>query len=204
MYYVLVAGGGETSRANIEALMDDFYYSKGKQEGTLVVAYEKTPTRPQVFAAQYAKEKERDIVVFAYEDAQTVGIPGATFNPTGFPIRDAVEFIKGQDSVIFSIHMDGDIDSNLLIKGANEHQVPIFNLKDGLLPLNDVAVEPVPVSETNHVVSAPVVDPLPQVQEKTEPLSKIDSQPTPTTQDDKLKEALRVGLEAAMEYLKNA
>lgn len=198
MYYVLVAGNGETSRANIEALMDDFYYSKGKQEGTLVVAYEKTPTRPQVFAAQYAKEKERDIVVFAYEDAQTVGIPGATFNPTGFPIRDAVEFIKGQDSVIFSIHMDGDIDSNLLIKGANEHQVPIFNLKDGLLPLNDVAVEPVPVSEP-----APVID-VPQVVEKPEGLSKIDSQPEPTTQDDKLKEALRVGLEAAMEYLKNA
>lgn len=198
MYYVLVAGNGETSRANIEALMDDFYYSKGKQEGTLVVAYEKTPTRPQVFAAQYAKEKERDIVVFAYEDAQTVGIPGATFNPTGFPIRDAVEFIKGQDSVIFSIHMDGDIDSNLLIKGANEHQVPIFNLKDGLLPLNDVAVEPVPVSEP-----APVID-VPQVVEKPEGLSKTDSQPEPTTQDDKLKEALRVGLEAAMEYLKNA
>lgn len=196
MYYVLIAGGGETSRANIEALMDDFYYSKGKQEGTTVIAYEKTPTRAQIFAAQFAKEKERDIVVFAYEDAQTVGIPGATFNPTGFPIRDAIEFIKGQDSVIFSIHMDGDIDSNLLIKGANEHQVPIFNLKDGLLPLNDVAVEPVPTSAVKE-------EPLPQESVEEPVLPKIDNPKPKASEEDKLKEALRIGLEAAMEYLKS-
>lgn len=194
MYYVLIAGNGETSRANVEALMDDFYYSKGKTEGTIVIAYEKSPTRPQMFAAQFAKDKERDIVVFAYEDAQTIGIPGAKFNPTGFPIRDAVEFITGQDSVIFSIHLDGDIDSNLLIKGASEKQLPIFNLRDGLLPLNDVAVEPVPVQEKKEEVKQ-VVEPAVV---KPEPVATKQ----PDSRSDLLEKALQVGLAEALKYLR--
>jgi hypothetical protein len=190
MYYVLIAGNGETSRANIEALMDDFYYSKGKQEGTVVIAYEKSPTRPQMFAAQFAKEKERDIVVFAYEDAQTIGIPGATFNPTGFPVRDAIEFISGQDAVIFSMHLDGDIESNLLLKGSAEKQLPIFNLRDGLLPLNDVAAEPVPEQVTEKATPAP---------EPVQP--KAAAKEPSSTRTDILEKALQVGLAEALKYL---
>ena len=199
MYYVLIAGSGETSRANIEALMDDFYYSKGKQEGTVVIAYEKTPTRPQMFAAQFAKDKERDIVVFAYEDAQTIGIPGATFNPTGFPIRDAIEFIDGQDSVIFSLHLNGDIESNLLIKGAADKQLPIFNLRDGLLPLNDVAVEPVPLKEP----VAPAEEAPPVVEKPAETRVETVSSDTKLDTDAILRLAIEAGVSEAIKVLKS-
>ena len=47
-YFVLVAGNGESSRANTEALMEDHYYAKGA-DGTLVLSYEKQPTKSQIF-----------------------------------------------------------------------------------------------------------------------------------------------------------
>jgi len=37
-YFVIVAGNGATSRANIEALMEDYYYAGG-DGGTLLLPY---------------------------------------------------------------------------------------------------------------------------------------------------------------------
>ena len=38
-YYVIVAGNGETSRANVEALVEDYVYGHG-QDVTFILAYE--------------------------------------------------------------------------------------------------------------------------------------------------------------------
>jgi hypothetical protein len=134
MYFVLVAGNGESSRANTEALMEDHYYAKG-DEGTLVLAYEKSPTKSQTFAAQYAKEKNKDIMVFCHEDAQTTGIPGASQSPSNDPIKDATEFLKGQDAIAFLLWSEED---TALLVACQSAGIPASNLCDGLVPLNEI------------------------------------------------------------------
>ena len=41
--YVLIAGTGVTSRANLEALVEDYFYAKNK-EAVLLLAFDKTPS----------------------------------------------------------------------------------------------------------------------------------------------------------------
>ena len=165
-YYVLVAGTGDTSRANIEALMEDYYYSKG-DEGTLVVAYEKSPTKAQVFAAQYAKESNKDITVFCNEDASTLGIPGASQFPSADPIKFALDNLQGQDAVAYLIWNEDDTQ---LLASCISAGVPAFNLSDGLVPLNEVPIREV-VAETP---SAPVkIAPPEQLPLESDPMKEF-------------------------------
>lgn len=136
-YYVLVAGNGESSRANIEALMDDYYYAAG-ESGTLVLSYESAPTKSQLFAAQFAKDKLKDILIFCPEGAQTSSSPAASLTNTDSPLEDAIEFLTGESASIFVLWSDEDEDSLALLKMAQKAKIPCFNLCDGLVPLQAI------------------------------------------------------------------
>jgi len=149
-YYILVAGSGESTRPNIEALMEDYYYAKG-DGGTLVIAYDKQPTKSQSFAAQYAKEIGKDIMVFCNDDASTIGIPGASQSPSINPIEDAITFLTGQDSVAYLLWNE----DNYILSSCINNNIPAFNLCDGLLPLNEVQETP------KIAIKSPELDQLP-------------------------------------------
>ena len=155
MYFVLVAGNGESSRANTEALMEDYYYIKGA-EGTLVLAYEKQPTKSQIFAAQYAKENNKEIMVFCNDDAQTTGIPGASQSPSSQPVKDAVDFLTGQDSIAYLLWSEEDTS---ILSECQRSGIPASNLCDGLVPLNEIlAPKPLPVEVKKEEIKTPVVN----------------------------------------------
>ena len=107
-YYVLIAGNGTTSRANLDALMEDHYYANGA-DGTLVMAYKNKPSQGQVFAAQLARDKSKEIIIFAEDSAQFEGVPGGVnFTESKNPIQDAVKHIKGEKAVAFILWDDED------------------------------------------------------------------------------------------------
>lgn len=169
-YYVLVAGNGETSRANIEALMDDHYYAHGPS-GTLVLAFEKHPSKGQTFAAQFAKDKTKDIVVFCNEDAQTIGVPGATMYPTSTPYTDASQAFTNMSA--FILWSDEDENSLEALKECKASNVPCFNLLDGLVPLNAVegAGDPVkPVIPVQEMIAPKPTLIIEEVEEDSEEL----------------------------------
>jgi hypothetical protein len=171
-YYVLVAGSGESTRPNIEALMEDHYYAKG-EEGTLVVAYDKQPTKSQSFAAQYSKDIGKDIMVFCNDDASTIGIPGASQSPSLNPVEDAIKFLTGQDAVAYLL-WDED---NSILTSCIASQIPAFNLCDGLVPLNEVQETPkqaVKESASNELPldSVPVMDIRAELQRAIESAQK--------------------------------
>lgn len=141
-YFVLVTGNGETSRANIEALMEDHYYAKGA-DGTLVLAYEKVPTKSQILTAQYAKACEKNIVVFCHEDATTLGMHGVTQNATADPVTDSIKFVAGKDAVAFLLWDEHDDQCFGALKKCIEWKVSASNLCDGLVPLNDIIKSPI-------------------------------------------------------------
>lgn len=91
--YVLIAGSGVSSRANVEALVEDYFYAKGK-ETYLVLAFDKVPSQGQVFAAQYAKDKGKEIIIFCKEGANAGAIPTASVSFSNSPITDAIDLAE--------------------------------------------------------------------------------------------------------------
>lgn len=142
-YYVIVAGGGETSRANVEALMEDHYYAKG-EEGVLVLPVINAATQAQIFAAQYSKEKNKEIVIFSNIPADFPGMPQATVYQTDNPIEESCKNFIGEDVVAFILWSDEDTLSQSLLSTYTSKNIKCFDLTDGLTPISAVAdIQPV-------------------------------------------------------------
>lgn len=130
-YYVLVAGKGSTSRQNVEALMEDHYYAKG-DGGTVVIAIEKVATPSQIFVAQFAKDKNKDIVVVARPEADLVAVPSASVVHDDDPIKKAVEIVAGADTSAFLLWDDGDESSLAVLASCKKAGIPCYDLINGL------------------------------------------------------------------------
>ena len=130
-YFVMVAGGGETSRANLEALMEDHYYANGP-DGTLVIPYIDKPSQSQIFAAQYAKDKNKDIIAVSNAATGFDGLPAGSFVTDPSPYNAAVEILRGQKSSAFLLWLDEDVSSQNILAACSEAKIPAFDLLDGL------------------------------------------------------------------------
>ena len=155
-YYVLVTGNGITSRANLEALMEDYFYSKGKN-GVLAVAYKDKPSQGQVFATQYAKDKDKDIVVFCKDESSFQGMPSSTLITDADPHTKAVEFLSKENSAVFILWSDEDPDSAAVLALCQEAGITAFDLTNGLL-----AITPSATLEVIDEPAIPVQENLPQ------------------------------------------
>ena len=133
-YYVLVAGNGETSRANLEALMEDHYYANGS-DGTFVLSFDIKPSKTQEFAAQFAKEKNKNIIMFSSQAADFSAFPNASFQLSSNPLHDAVKMMSGEKSSAFILWDDEDQASANALAICKESDIPCFDLSDGLTPL---------------------------------------------------------------------
>lgn len=137
-YYVLVAGNGATSRANIEALMEDHYYANGA-EGIVVMPIFGNPTPSQVFVAQYAKEKNKEVVYVASEGANLTNLPAGSMVNDPDPINKSVEIIVGEKSTAFLLWSDEDNTSLDCLVACKKADIKCFDLTDGLVPINPSA-----------------------------------------------------------------
>lgn len=153
MYYVLVAGNGKTSRANVEALMDDHYYANG-ETGTLIIPVIDKPTEGQVWAAQFAKDNNKQITVIAKPGASYEVLPKTAYLESANPLEESVAAIKGQNSVAFLLWSDEDENCSDMLALCKEYEVDARDLTNGLATIH--ATEglkfevrpPIPVQET--------------------------------------------------------
>lgn len=136
-YFVIVAGGGETSRANLEALMEDHYYANGAN-GVLVLPVIDAPTQAQIFAAQYAKDKNKEIVIFSNVPSEFPGIPPATVYQTDNPIIESSTKFSGESISAFLLWSDEDELSQSLLATYSKSGIKCFDLTDGLSPISAV------------------------------------------------------------------
>jgi hypothetical protein len=144
-YFVLVAGAGTSSRANIEALLEDHYYKHGK-DGTLVLAYKTNPSPGQMYAVQFSKDKDKDLMIFTTEGGKFDGATGASVDMSSDPLSSAVDFLKGQKSSVFILWSDEDSDCQHAMSLCKDADIPCFDLTEGLLPLTPPAdIKPVVV-----------------------------------------------------------
>ena len=152
---ILIVGNGKTTRANVEALIDDYFYAHPKL--SMYVAVYDGPSEGQVWAIQYADEKGKDIVAVATDNAKTFGVPNKYMQE------------KREESPIRSImHASNDIDMFILwddedpicrdaLAIASEFGVTAFDLTNGLFeihPASDLqeSVKPdIPVQESVQI-----------------------------------------------------
>lgn len=195
-YYVLVAGNGNTSRANLEALMEDHYYANGAN-GVLVLAFNKKPSQGQVFAAQLAKDKNIDILVFnTEEDAE--GIPPCSVTVVDNPILSAAAHIKKGKSTAFLLWSDEDMECLNALAYCNEVKVPCFDLTDGLNKLTSAKN----IKADESISDAPEVETLEDVEE--DPEDDIDEEDEEMEEEDEIYESVYYGLEAFAKMLAKA
>jgi hypothetical protein len=125
-YYVIVAGNGVTTRANLEALMEDHFYANG-EHGVVVLPYKDKPSQGQIFAAQLAKDKNKDIIVYT-KSGNFNGLPTSTMVEGGAATAGK-DFIK-EKIVAFLLWDDEDSESANLL--ADLKGIQCFDLTDGL------------------------------------------------------------------------
>jgi hypothetical protein len=125
-YYVIVAGNGVTTRANLEALMEDHFYANG-EHGVVVLPYKDKPSQGQIFAAQLAKDKNKDIVIYT-KSGNFNGIPTSTM-VDGDAATANKDFIN-EKTVAFLLWDDEDLESANLL--ADLQGIQCFDLTDGL------------------------------------------------------------------------
>ena len=185
--YVLIAGSGVSSRANVEALVEDYFYAKGK-ETYLVLAFDKVPSQGQVFAAQYAKDKGKEIVLFCKEGANAGDIPTASVSFSKSPITDAIDLAE----TVMLLWDDTEQACMIAAEYCDSIGKKAYNLCEGLTVVK--TAEP-----TDEVVFTPV-------EETAKPLPK-EPKPLPKGLDEALKAeiteavlaAVKVALQDALE-----
>lgn len=189
-YYLVIAGTGETSRANVEALIEDYIYGHG-QDVTFVIAYDKRPSQGQIFAAQLAKDKSKDIIIFCREDASYEGIPSSSVSHSDRPLDTACAKLKGTNIVAFVLVDDEDPITNNTLGIFSEYKVAAFDLTEGLMPIkfNPESVE---------VVEAPSI---PEAEKAAEPKVEEEDEEwvddlEEDLEDEELSEDFYLGIQA--------
>lgn len=133
--HVLILGSGETSRANVDALLDDYFFNK-KDKQVIVLAFNKQASQGQVFAAQFAKDNNKELVIFANEGFISAGLPQASVNHSASPVKDAIDSSKGVETDVFMLWSDEDMETANIISLVSEAGIPAFDLTDGLTKIN--------------------------------------------------------------------
>ena len=183
--YVLIAGSGITSRANVEALVEDYFYAKGK-ETFLVLAFEKVPSQGQVFAAQYAKDKGKEIIIFCKEGANAGAIPTASVSFSASPITDAIDVAE----TVMLLWDETEQSCMVAAEYCDSIGKKAYNLCEGLTIVKQS-------TPTDEVVYEPV-------EEEAKPLPK-EPKPLPKGLDEALKaEITEAVISAVKDALRNA
>jgi hypothetical protein len=154
---ILIVGNGTTTRANVEALIDDYFYAHPKL--SMYVAVYDGPSEGQVWAIQYADEKGKDIVAIATNNAKTFGVPNKYLHETReeSPLRAILQ--SSDDIDMFILWDDEDPICRDALAIATEFNVTAYDLTNGLFEIHPAvdlqeSVKPdIPVQETVEVVA---------------------------------------------------
>ena len=146
-YNVVVAGNGATSRANLEALLEDHFYAKGA-DGVVFIIEDGKLSQGKIFAEQFSKDKNKPVAHIKLIDTSM-----QQFSPA--------------NTSCFILWSDEDSECQNALAICTEAGIPCYDLTEGLLPIAPsknirVSVNPViPTAEDTipKVVETPYVEP---------------------------------------------
>lgn len=153
-YAIVVVGNGETSRANVEALIEDHCYANGGH-GVLAVAFDSRPSAGQVWAAQVALAKGLKVHASCKTASELDGMPkGVVRTAANDYMTDAFDVALKQDRAdIFILWSDDDPDSASALAHCKSRGLSALDLKNGL-----AEITPSETLEVPEVVEMPAIE----------------------------------------------
>lgn len=176
-YYVVVAGNGTTSRANLEALMEDHFYAKGA-DGVVHIVEEGKISQAKIFSAQFAKDKNKPVFQS--------------------PLSDALGKTDPKNTSCFILWSDEDPECQNALAMATDMGIPCFDLTEGLLPIkasNGVKAVVVPVIPSAEETTPKIVE-VPYVEPEEEEIEDEDEEDEDSEYDEDEAGNLYFGIEA--------
>jgi hypothetical protein len=132
---LIIAGNGETTRVNVEALLEDYFRGNGK-DFMLFLPFKDRPSQGQVWAHQLANEMDIPTTVVAPEGAILMSITSSSLVTAADPIKTAVETAVGGWASAFLLWDEGDVFTATLLSTLKEASVPAYDLCKGLLEVS--------------------------------------------------------------------
>lgn len=154
---LIIAGNGETTRVNVEALLEDYFRGNGK-EFILFLPFKDRPSQGQVWAHQLASEMDIPTTVVAPEGAILMSISSSSLVTSPDPIKAVVETTSGEWTNAFLLWDEQDVFTATLLSTLKEASVPSYDLCKGLLEVS-AGSTPVEAPEAVETVIEPEEEP---------------------------------------------
>lgn len=146
--FVVVAGNGETTRVNVEALLEDYYRGKGK-DVVLVLPFTDRPSQGQIWAHQVSSELEIPTTVICPANSVVMSLGSSSVHNADDAVQATVEMISGEDAVALLLWNPSDPAAMIAQAAFKEAGVPCYDLCIGLFEVSAGN----PVSEPQKVVT---------------------------------------------------
>jgi hypothetical protein len=154
---IIIIGSGTTTRANVEALLDDYVYANKNLSVSIHVSG--TPSEGQIWAAQYAIDQEREVIVH-HSSADKPGI--FTSMEVEIVVTDDLIDDLTSDSGVEAFFLWNDDDPvclNALSQLSAKH-IPCKDLTNGLCDIK--------ANDNIQEIEAPVIPIQEQISEEEE------------------------------------
>jgi hypothetical protein len=133
--HLVVAGNGETTRVNVEALLEDYFRGNGK-DFILLLPFKDRPSQGQVWAHQLASELDISTTVIAPEGAVLMSITSSSLVNDPDPIKATVDAVSGEWATAFMFWDEADVFTASLHSSLKDASVPSYDLCKGLLEIS--------------------------------------------------------------------
>ena len=133
--HLVVAGNGETTRVNVEALLEDYFRGNGK-DFILLLPFKDRPSQGQVWAHQLASELDISTTVIAPEGAVLMSITSSSLVNDPDPIKATVDAVSGEWATAFMFWDEADVFTASLHSSLKGASVPSYDLCKGLLEIS--------------------------------------------------------------------
>ena len=201
-YYVIIAGKGITSRPNVEALIEDYVYAHGP-DVTFLLAYNTAPSQGQTFIGQWAKDRGKDIVIFANEGAKYDGLPASSLTETDTPLETACKFLKKESkATAFLLWDDEDPESSVNLSYlCNKYSVKCYDLTDGLNDVTTTKAKPI-LDTTLEMPASEVMVLEPETEEAEEDEEELEDDDPET--EEELMDDIYFGIQSLVKAISKA
>jgi hypothetical protein len=168
--FVVVAGGGETTRANVEALLED-YFIADKRSYVLVLPFESKPSQGQIFAHQIASSMNYPTVVYSLESANISQLGGSSQTVTKDPYEECLADLSGEDLEAMVLYSEDCQEAAQFLTKCYEHKVPALDLCLGLAPIGEYEAKKPSEGPTRVVEAVKTPNPVPTLEFASKPAS---------------------------------
>lgn len=141
MHYILVAGEGDTSRENVEAILEDYFYANKGQSIVMIVPFYVAPSRGQVYAMQMAKDSRAEVVVYAPQSGRLDNVEKSSIEFTDAPISDAINLIKDSKAAVYVLWSEAGKEAFETVSFCRDLSLSAYDLTAGGIPLTN-AIQP--------------------------------------------------------------